>query len=150
MTYLNEDLLQALAPASVAGALCLLICTLGDRTSPIARGLATAASLVLMWRYILWRVTETLPPLDQPIDFSVGFIFLAVEVLAALGSTFSLFFLTRTVNRTPEVEKNMPWLLAHDEMPRIDVLICTYNEEPAILERTIVGALWTTYPNVRI
>jgi cellulose synthase (UDP-forming) len=150
MTYLNEDLLQALAPAFVAGALCLLICTLGDRTSPVARGLATAASLVLMWRYIVWRVTETLPPLDQPIDFSVGFVFLAVEVLAALGSTFSLFFLTRTVNRTPEVEKNMPWLLAHEKMPRIDVLICTYNEEPAILERTIVGALWTTYPNVRI
>ena len=34
--------------------------------------------------------------------------------------------------------------------PLVDVLICTYNEEAAILERTIVGALAQTYPNFRV
>jgi cellulose synthase (UDP-forming) len=35
-------------------------------------------------------------------------------------------------------------------LPRVDVLITTYNEEEAILERTIVGALGIDFPGVRV
>ena len=35
-------------------------------------------------------------------------------------------------------------------MPLVDVFICTYNEEEAILERTIVGALAMDYANYRV
>src|SRR3954467_6971059 len=38
-------------------------------------------------------------------------------------------------------DHNTPWLLARPKPPLVDIFICTYNEEEAILERTIVGAL---------
>ena len=34
--------------------------------------------------------------------------------------------------------------------PLVDVFICTYNEEQAILERTIIGALSLDYPRYRV
>ena len=36
------------------------------------------------------------------------------------------------------------------EKPLIDLFICTYNEEEAILERTIIGATGMDYPNYRV
>ena len=36
---------------------------------------------------------------------------------------------------------NAAWLARQPRQPLVDVFICTYNEEQAILERTIVGAL---------
>ena len=35
-------------------------------------------------------------------------------------------------------------------LPLVDVFICTYNEEEAILERTIIGALSMDYPRYRV
>ena len=42
----------------------------------------------------------------------------------------------------------MPWLM--QARPLVDVLICTYNEESVILERTIIGAMRMKYPNFRV
>ena len=42
----------------------------------------------------------------------------------------------------------MPWLI--ETRPLVDVLICTYNEDRAILERTIIGAMGMNYPNFRV
>ena len=66
-----------------------------------------------------------------------------------LGATMALIFLTRTRNRTPEANANVPWLKSLPEQPLVDVLICTYNEEEAIFERTIIGALGIDYPRYR-
>ena len=44
----------------------------------------------------------------------------------------------------------MGWLTSQPIPPLIDVFICTYNEEEAILERTVVGALAIDYPNYRL
>ena len=93
---------------------------------------------------------ETLPPFDQTLDFAVGAIFTLVEFLSMLGATMALIFLTRTRNRTPEANANVPWLKSLPEQPLVDVLICTYNEEEAILERTIIGALGIDYPRYRL
>ena len=59
-------------------------------------------------------------------------------------------FLTRIRNRTGEVEANLPWLLDQETPPLVDVFICTYNEEEAILERTMIGALALNYPRFRV
>jgi cellulose synthase (UDP-forming) len=58
--------------------------------------------------------------------------------------------MTRTRSRSADVEANLPWLLGRPKLPLIDVLVCTYNEEEAILEQTIVGAMAMTYPNFRV
>jgi cellulose synthase (UDP-forming) len=120
------------------------------RESSAARTLVVAVSIGLGWRYMLWRVTETLPPADFTLDFIVGAVFAVIEALALLSTSLSFFFLTRTLDRTPEVEANMSWLMDKPVKPQVDVLICTYNEDESILEQTIVGALAMDYPNFRV
>ena len=40
--------------------------------------------------------------------------------------------------------------LPHDALPKVDVLIATYNEPRAVLEKTIVGALALDWPNLAV
>jgi cellulose synthase (UDP-forming) len=44
----------------------------------------------------------------------------------------------------------LAWLDANDPPPLVDVFICTYNEEEAILERTIIGAVAMDYRRFRV
>jgi cellulose synthase (UDP-forming) len=141
---------DAALPALVLGLLGLGVLPWLDRNNTTARTVAIGISLFLAWRYMTWRITETLPPFDQTLDFAVGVLFTLVEFLSMLGATLALIFLTRTRDRTPEANANMPWLMSLPEQPLVDVLICTYNEEEAILERTIIGALGIDYPRYRL
>lgn len=121
-----------------------------NRDSTIARTGVIAVCIFLAWRYMLWRVLHTLPPVGLTLDFALGVIFTSVEFLSMVGVTLSLFFLTRTRNRTAEADRNIAWLKSLPEPPLVDVLICTYNEEELILDRTIIGALGIDYPNFRL
>jgi cellulose synthase (UDP-forming) len=115
-----------------------------------ARAAMVAVMLVLMWRYMAWRWIVTLPPIGLSVDFVVGLIFVTVETLVVIGATISLTFLVKLTNRSPDADRNEPWLMAQARPPLVDVFICTYNEEEAILERTIVGALALDYPRYRV
>jgi cellulose synthase (UDP-forming) len=141
---------DAIAPGLVMGLLAIGILPWLDRKNTLARSIAIGICLFLGWRYMLWRITDTLPPLSEAVDFAVGSVFTFVEMLSMLGTTVALIFLTRTKNRTPEANADVRWLKALPEHPLIDVLICTYNEEEAILERTIIGALGINYPRYRL
>jgi cellulose synthase (UDP-forming) len=141
---------DAIAPGLVMGLLAIGILPWLDRNNTLARTIAIGVCLFLGWRYMLWRITDTLPPLSEPLDFAVGAVFTLVEMLSMLGTTVALFFLTRTKDRTPEADADVKWLKALPEQPLVDVLVCTYNEEEAILERTIIGALGINYPRYRL
>jgi cellulose synthase (UDP-forming) len=136
--------------APVAAGACMATLPWLNRKSVAARTFVIAISGALMWRYILWRWTQSLPPLELSLNAFAGLLFAGAESLALVGATISLAFLTRSRDRTPEVAANMGWLTAQPIPPLIDVFICTYNEEEAILERTIVGALAIDYPNYRL
>ena len=141
---------DAFVPGLVMGLIAIGVLPWLDRNNTLARTIAVGACLLLGWRYMFWRITETLPPLSEPLDFSVGAIFTLVELLAMIGTSLALIFLTRTKDRTPEANANVPWLKSLPEQPLVDVLVCTYNEEEAILERTIIGALGIDYPRYRL
>jgi cellulose synthase (UDP-forming) len=134
----------------VAAGACMAALPWLNRKSVAARTFVILVSGALMWRYILWRWTQSLPPLEVSLNAFAGLIFALTESLALIGATISLAFLTRVRDRTPEVEANMAWLTAQPIPPLVDVFICTYNEEETILERTIVGALAIDYPNYRL
>jgi cellulose synthase (UDP-forming) len=147
---LATTILNGAWPGIVAA--CLVVATLPwlRRESAVARSIVIAVSVTLGWRYMLWRLSDTLPPVGFTPDYVAGVIFAGVEALALLSTSLSFFFLTRIRNRTGEVEANMPWLLSRPAQPRVDVLICTYNEEEAILEQTILGAMAMQHPNFRV
>ena len=143
-------LLEALAPGIlVIGALLVALPWLSPRDER-ARAVMVVVIVVLMWRYMFWRWSSTLPAPELSLDFAVGLIFVVIETLAVLGSTINLMFVSRLKDRSPDADRNLAWLAVQPQLPLVDVFICTYNEEAAILERTIVGALSLNYANKRV
>ena len=143
-------LLDTLAPGLLVIGAALIALPWMSPKSERARIAVVAVVSVLMWRYMIWRWLYTLPPIGFSIDWIVGVIFAVVETLAMLGTTIGLIGLTRTSDRTPEVQGNLPWLDAQEPLPLVDVFICTVNEDEAILERTIIGATSMEYGRFRV
>jgi cellulose synthase/poly-beta-1,6-N-acetylglucosamine synthase-like glycosyltransferase len=55
-------------------------------------------------------------------------------------------FLSRAIDRTTMATRNVAWVRSRNR--RVDLLIPTYNEGQAILERTIIGAQSQDYDNL--
>jgi cellulose synthase (UDP-forming) len=144
------ELLAALWPAlTVLGGSLVVMATL-NRSAASTRMSIMAVSAALLLRYYFWRATSTLPPTGLTCDFVVGVIFLAVESTGIVAAIISMVFLSRSRDRSPDVEQNIVWFEALLKKPLVDVFICTYNEEEAILERTIIGATGMDYSNYRV
>ena len=150
MSPLFANAVECCWPAALVAGAGLAILPWLKRDSVAARAVVVAIVLALMWRYLLWRWLSTLPPFGFTLDTLVALVFIFVETAALVGATISFFFLSRVRDRAAEVEANLGWLTSLPTPPLIDVLICTYNEEEAILEQTIVGALAMDYPNYRL
>jgi cellulose synthase (UDP-forming) len=141
---------QASWPALLAAGACLAVLPWLRREDFVTRAAISGLVGLLMWRYMFWRWTSTLPEPGFTANFLIGLAFAFVETLALLSTSVSLLFLTRTRNRSRDVDRALAKLAAPSRLPLVDVFICTYNEEAAILERTIVGALAMDYPNFRV
>jgi cellulose synthase/poly-beta-1,6-N-acetylglucosamine synthase-like glycosyltransferase len=145
--------MDLLGPLGLTLALCggaLIGLPFLDPKDNRARTALFVICIVLTWRYILWRFTDTLPPLALRFESLYAWGFSVTEALACLGWTFGFINLSRTKSRSDEATRQRTWLAASKHLPRIDVLITTYNEEEQILLRSIVGALGIDFPEVRV
>ncbi|MBX9824256.1 MAG: glycosyltransferase [Xanthobacteraceae bacterium] len=142
-------MLEALSPGLLALGFCLLILPWLNSERSFARAAMVIVAFLLLTRYFVWRSTDTVPALGWNLDFAIGIVFFAAEAMSLLAGQLNLVFLSRFTNRTPEVEANKAWLAAQPSR-RVDVFICTYNEEAAILERTMIGATGLNYENYRV
>lgn len=140
---------EGITPGIIVGGILIGLLPLLNRDGRW-RALPVVLVLVLVVHYLYWRATATLPSMAHPLDFTAGVTFFLIELLAVTGSIISYATLSRTRNRSPEVEANSAWLAAQPEQPLVDVFICTYNEEREILERTMLGAAAMSYPNYRV
>nr|WP_244498272.1 glycosyltransferase [Aureimonas ureilytica] len=140
---------DSLAPALATFGLAMMVVPWLDRDHVLSRQIMAAVTFAFLLRYALWRVFETLPAAGLSVHFAAGLLFLAVELTCLLAASLGLVFLSRTKNRTAEVEANQGWF-ASQKPPLVDVLICTYNEDQTILERTMAGATGMDYPNFRV
>jgi cellulose synthase (UDP-forming) len=138
---------EPIAPALMAAGFLCLFLPWAKRENPWIRGTLVAVSLILTWNYLLWRIT-TLPQFGMSADWLFGISFLGVELMTGIGGTITWILLSRSSSRSATVEANTPWLM--QTRPLVDVLICTYNEDRAILERTMIGAMAMSYPNFRV
>ncbi|TNC15707.1 UDP-forming cellulose synthase catalytic subunit [Methylobacterium terricola] len=106
------------------------------------RGLPRLAFLALgtlvVIRYVYWRLTGTLPSLDDPVGLGFGLLLLAAELYCVLILAISL-----VVTADPLVRETAP---LPAELPAIDVLIPSYNEPTSILAVTLAAALNLDYP----
>ena len=146
----DNAFLSALTPTIVALGLFLIAAAVWPKPTTIGRPVMIAISLAFMAEYAWWRVTATLafPGTDVRICDRARFLF--AEMGGAFAAALSLVLLCRRRDRSRDADTNAQWLEQEAKYPPIDVLICSYNEEQTILERTIVGAQAMDYPNYRV
>ena len=109
-----------------------------------------AVTALLLCRYMYWRVLSAMPEPSYTLDYALALFFVSTEFVGFLAALLSTFFFSRTRDRSATADANAAWLENESGFPLVDVLICSYNEERAILERTIVGAKAMGYPNFRV
>lgn len=144
-----DDIVASLGPALLALGLALVVLpAFRPQTQPV-RAIVFAVVVLLGWRYLVWRYLETIPAFDFSVDALVAWLFLALEASTMVSGTVAFLVMSRTLDRKSEADRNIAWW-ASGPTPRVDILIATYNEEAAILERTIVGALASTHPALRV
>ncbi len=105
-----------------------------------ARQVCLALGTLVIIRYMYWRLTSTLPPLNDPANFVPGVILVIGELYCVLIMVISLVISADPIHRPPlEREED-------DKLPTVDVFIPTYNEDELILATTMAAARSMDYP----
>lgn len=141
--------LSALAGAAVVVGLRLLVLPLLDPKLRQWRALLLGVTMLLAWRYMIWRFTDTVAPLGWTADAVFSWGFAILEALTVLSSTIAFIILSRVKERSLEADQHRDWWKP-GRPPQVDIFIATYNEQLEVLERTIVGAKAIGYPALRI
>lgn len=106
----------------------------------LARVMLMGVAGVVVLRYWIWRLTATLPDAD----FNASFVF---AVLLLMVETYSIlvFFLNALITADP-VDRPLPRRLEADQLPRVDILVPSYNEPVEMLSVTLSAARNMIYP----
>lgn len=100
--------------------------------------LALGTSIVL--RYVYWRTTSTLPPLNQPENFIPGFLLYLAEMYSVAMLALSLFVVAKPLPHRPSRAADLK------KFPKVDVFVPSYNEDAALLANTLAAAKSMDYP----
>jgi len=120
-------------------------------STAVARVGASVTVLATVIIYLIWRYGRLG---DMPAGGSAEAVwmwsFLLVETACLLSFALLAVLLSRSLERQrtqqPDSGEARLRSLEAAELPRVDVWIATYNEEWAILEKTIIGALAIDWP----
>lgn len=126
----------------VAG-MCVLIAMMVlklVRPDGIWRLVALAFGTAIVMRYVYWRTTSTLPPVNQLENFIPGLMVYLAEMYSVLMLALSLFVVALPLPSRPSRANS------GDRMPSVDVFIPTYNEDPDLLANTMAAAKGMDYP----
>lgn len=140
---------SAFAGAAIIIGLRLAVLPLLSPNKWYWRVLVLGGSIVLSWRYMAWRFTETIAPFAWTTNGVFGWGFAFLEASAVLSATIAFVMLMRVKERTAEADRYASWWLPGPP-PRVDIFIPTYNEQFEVLERTLVGAKAIRYPGLRV
>ena len=114
------------------------------RPHGIWRLIALAVGTAIVMRYVYWRTTGTLPPLNQLENFIPGFLLYLAEMYSVMMLGLSLFVVASPL--PPRAARP----LSGENPPTVDVFIPTYNEDAGLLANTIAAAKGMDYPADRI
>ncbi|MGJ8572124.1 MAG: UDP-forming cellulose synthase catalytic subunit [Hoeflea sp.] len=138
-------------PLSLQAQLVLSLAALGamffGMTRPentVFRFITFVFCAVLALRYAFWRTTETLPSISDPLDFIPGLLLYIAEMYCLVMLAISFFMLADPIKRVA------PKVRSLEELPTVDVLIPTYNEDPELLAGTLAAAKSMIYPRDKV
>ncbi|MCO5734160.1 UDP-forming cellulose synthase catalytic subunit [Rhizobium sp. SSA_523] len=104
------------------------------------RLVSLALGIGIVLRYVYWRTTETLPPIDQLQDFIPGMLLYLAEMYNVLMLALSLFIVAMPLPPRPSRKDDI------GDLPDVDVFIPTYNEDSKLLANTVAAAKAMDYP----
>lgn len=134
--------------ALLAGGL-LLLPSVRPTNMLVRRGLILLV-LALSIRYFWWRISQTIPGTDRPLDMIFGLLFLGLELMLAFSTYMCLLTFWRQRDNRPQAERNEAESYTNNALPIVDVFIPTYNESWDVLERSILGAKALDYPHFKV
>jgi cellulose synthase (UDP-forming) len=105
--------------------------------------------LALFLRYFVWRSFTTLN-VSNPVDGIFSITFLAMELLAMVGTAFQTLLLFTAKNRDRQADQYSIAVKEGRYNPTVDILIPTYNEPDFIVRRTIIGCQAINYDRKQI
>ncbi len=126
----------ALACSALVVMVAIKLLKLSGAWRPVFLALGTFVVL----RYVLWRLTSTVPSIDSPLDFTAGMILVCAECYCVTMLFLSLFTVADPIDRP-----KAPQLSAADA-PVVDVFVPSYNESIDIVAPTLAAAKRMTYP----
>ncbi len=100
---------------------------------------------VIISRHLLWRGVETLD-FQDPMNTIMGFVIYGAELIAFFTLFIGYFQMIGLTDHQSVSIKDK----SLDELPTVDILVCTYNEPVNVLYRSLVGCLSIGYPKKTI
>lgn len=108
------------------------------------RLMALASGTAIVLRYVYWRTTSTLPPLNQLENFIPGFLVYLAEMYSVVMLALSLFVVSMPLPSRPTRAATK------GNYPSVDVFVPTYNEESDLLANTLAAAKAMDYPSDKL
>ncbi len=106
----------------------------------VARFFLLATASIVVLRYYLWRLLDTLP---EP-GLSVSF-FIAVMLIVVESYSIMVFFLNAFIGADP-TRRPFPSTVPPEDLPTVDILVPSYNEPTEMLSVTLAAAKNMIYP----
>ncbi|WP_226783048.1 UDP-forming cellulose synthase catalytic subunit [Oceaniglobus trochenteri] len=106
----------------------------------IPRFVLLATATVIVMRYWLWRLLETIPDPSVSVAFLVAVLLFVVETYSIL-----VFMLNAFINADP-TDRPFPPQVTPDKLPTVDILVPSYNEPIEMLSITLTAARNMIYP----
>jgi cellulose synthase (UDP-forming) len=117
---------------------------------PAFRALAASTVIYFNFKYLSWRIFETLPTPGWNPAFVWAVLVLVAEFVATAQVSLHTVLFIRQSDRKPEADELEAVLRAKDHLPSVDVFIPTVNEGIKIVGPAIQAALDIDWPNVRV
>lgn len=107
----------------------------------VARFFLLATASVIVLRYYLWRILDTLPDPGLTLSFIVAIMLIVVETYSIM-----VFFLNAFIGADP-TRRPFPPTVAPEDLPTVDILVPSYNEPAEMLSVTLAAAKNMIYPS---
>lgn len=142
------DWVVALAPSILLLGIGVAVAPMFPRTFVPARVGMALLAIFFSLRYLTWRATETLAPSGWTLDALVSWSFFCFEAGSIVSGISAFIILCRYRSRSADADHYGKDTAMRRQ--RVAIFIATYNEEWAVLERTIAGAVACDYANKTI
>lgn len=141
VSHYNNNAQALIAYATVLFFITALVFKFTQRVRLILLILA----LLVSWRYIFWRMSETII-YSGFFDIIGTILLLIAELYGIVISSFGIFTSLNLLDRKPIDISNIPIA----QLPSVDVMIPTYNEDFDIVIDTALAASMMNYPDEKL